>query len=205
MTDNPKSQHRSTHTSFVLFPPPDPHFHLIKVESSVLKLAMTVFPGQKWGHPCINIWAPIPVAIVQYKQGPHHQCKPSLRHCTLALVQRQMFYIYQTIILLSKSRWKQNMRPKFFAMPHGKLWVVRDYSGFPTKCEFSGFWCATTPEEECALEGSCQSKFGGKGRGGQGRKTSERFGLITRQKIWSLYVSKPMTLSWLDVAEDEQK
>lgn len=39
------------------------------------------------------------------------------------------------------------------------------------------------PEEECAWEGSCQSKFGGKGRGGQGRKTSERFGLITRQKI----------------------
>lgn len=170
MTDNPKSQHRSTHTSFVLFPPPDPHFHLIKVESSFLKLTMTVFPGQKWGHPCINICALIPVAIIQYKQGAHHQCKPSLRHCTLALVQRQMFYIYQTVTLLSKSRWKQNMRPKFFAMPHGKLWVVRDYFGFPTKWEFSGFWCATTPWRRVCLGGQLSIKVWRKGKGRTGKK-----------------------------------
>lgn len=111
MTDNPKSQHRRTYTSFVLFPPPDPHFHLIQVESCVLKWAMTVFPGEQWGHPRINIWSLTPVAIIQYKQGPHHQCKPSLRHCNPALVQRQIFHIYHTIIL-SKSRCKQNMRDK---------------------------------------------------------------------------------------------
>ena len=36
------------------------------------------------------------------------------------------------------------------------------------------------PEEECAWEGSCQSKSGGKGRRGQGRKNPESLDLITR-------------------------